>query len=357
MTFLYRALNEYDILCNPLYNGLASKKLIFELTQNSIINSESHYFNSLSKKEQDLYVKSKMNDYLKKNQSNLSNKFLNKSKNISKNVSKFNRMFNFSIDDYNKKYTDIIIQHYFESWLYICYYLSSLNNHLVNGSKTMTDWISFTSDINNTKKYYDSQDYHNLAIIGTNSYGLCDNNTLIVDLSSKEKIEFILDIISKKINSTEFNKMYNEIKEEGFTKLLQETDVFNKSNINFMGYNFSAADKQWCVYNFLSQDNILSILETLQIDLLGIKRFNLKDYCILPKENQIEQLKILKELLKRKIVNQNDTILLNVYLELYYNNKNERISNLNIFEKNNILLNKTKILKLASEIPNIQIKH
>ena len=55
MEVLFRALNELDIMCDPLFNGVASKKLIYDLTYSYLQSNDRNYFNSLSDKENDIF--------------------------------------------------------------------------------------------------------------------------------------------------------------------------------------------------------------------------------------------------------------------------------------------------------------
>ena len=57
MILMYRALNEFDIACNPLMNGLASKKLIYDLTLSYLESNERKFFSGLTEIEKDEYCK------------------------------------------------------------------------------------------------------------------------------------------------------------------------------------------------------------------------------------------------------------------------------------------------------------
>lgn len=77
----------------------------------------------------------------------------------------------------------------------------------LSGSKIYTDWISSTKSLNGITKYYKEQNIHKVAILASTSNGLLDNNTIVIDLSSKKIIKEILPLISKKINDEEINKI------------------------------------------------------------------------------------------------------------------------------------------------------
>ena len=48
---LFRALNEFDILTNPMENGLMSKKLIYDLTYSYLSINEKEFFDKVGVKE------------------------------------------------------------------------------------------------------------------------------------------------------------------------------------------------------------------------------------------------------------------------------------------------------------------
>ena len=61
---LFRAMNEYDVIIDPLKNGFTSKKIIYDNTKRYLYNTNRKLIEKLSIKEKDEYVKSYINTYL-----------------------------------------------------------------------------------------------------------------------------------------------------------------------------------------------------------------------------------------------------------------------------------------------------
>lgn len=349
---LYRVLNKYDMLYNPLENGLASKKLLYNMTYDYLNSTQKEYLSKLSKNKRELYVKNNIEFYINEHKKDIGNKILKRGNKVYSNLSGIHRMKNLTIDDINNNYYETILKQYNKSWLYLSYYLSTINNHLINGSKTFTNWISTTKNINKLIKYYN--DTSKIAIIKTTSMGLMDNNTLVVDMSNMESINEMIMFLSKKIEEDDFKKFYNISKENNFNKQLYESYLHNKTNENFMGYKYSSFDEEFLIYEYYPKENIVCTLDKLQIDLLGAKLFDLPKYASLPKDEQVRQLAILKEVLSDKIKKIDDPFLMEVYKRVYIDN--ESMDFINVLNTEKINNSKLKILKIASKINNIQIK-
>ena len=74
----------------------------------------------------------------------------------------------------------------------------------------------------------------------------------------------------------------------------------------------------------------------------------------MPKDEQVRQLAILKEVLSDKIKKIDDPFLMEVYKKVYIDN--ESMDFINVLNTEKINNSKLKILKIASKINNIQIK-
>ena len=122
-----------------------------------------------------------------------------------------------------------------------------------------------------------------------------------------------------------------------------------------MGFNYSISDNEVCIYRYFPSTNVICVLESLQLDLIELKLFN-PEFINLDKGEQIKQLEILKHKLKQKIIKLHDPYMLHIFEELYIDNKNIKDIKQNIFENKKINHNRLKILRLATQIPNIQIK-
>ena len=158
-------------------------------------------------------------------------------------------------------------------------------------------------------------------------------------------------MLSKKISEKDFNEYIRKIEKD----FIINEDIFNPTSSKFMGFNFSIKDRQVCIYDYMPSNNIISVLESIQIDLLSINKFNIVDYLLLDKKKQLEELNKFKYLLTQKVIKENDSFLLHIFEELYLNNKN--IKNVqSIYSEDKIRNERVKILSLASKIPSIQIK-
>ena len=73
--FLFRALNDFDMIIDPLKNGLASKKMIYDATKIYLYNIEREKIQKMSQKERDQYIKNYMLEYIKSHKHKLSKTF------------------------------------------------------------------------------------------------------------------------------------------------------------------------------------------------------------------------------------------------------------------------------------------
>lgn len=348
--FVFRALNEFDIACNPLINGIPSKKLVYDLCRSYILENEKEMVKGLNTSQLDNYIKQNMVKYLETHNYKLNKMFKRRSIYIENKLKGFKPL---DIRFNQEKYGEYFLN-FKKSLYYMCYYLSSLNNHLINGSKTYTDWISTSKNINSISKYYLNQDIHKLAVIRFSNDNLLSDNSLVIDLSSRELIDEVSFLLSKNIFSYDFNKFVDNDCFPYFS--IFDEDFFDVTSPKFMGYNFSIHDNEVCVYRYIKPLNVLAVLDSLQIDLLSVKNFNLIDYCLLDKKKQIMELEKLKYQLKNKVLECNDLFLNYLFDELY--EKNLDINNLfnTEDERQKARRDRIKILKLAKDIPNIQIK-
>lgn len=62
---LFRALNDFDIIANPLKNGIASKQMIYDLVKRHYENDSRSEYCRLNDVERDLFIKEHFDEYLK----------------------------------------------------------------------------------------------------------------------------------------------------------------------------------------------------------------------------------------------------------------------------------------------------
>lgn len=329
--YLYRVLNEFDINANVLKNGLASKKLIYDLTT-SYYQTNPQYL-KLTKQDKDQFIKEHMIEYLIHHQNNLEKKYRKYCKDIIQTITSL-----YKTEDKNP---ELLIK--------TIYYLSSLNNHLVNGSKTYTEWISLSKKLNCIDEYYNSQPNHKIAIISSKTNGYLEDETLAIDVSSRDIINQD-ELFCNRIKYNDYLK-YLETKDS----LLFIEDLVKKTKKEFMGYNFSISSQEVCYYQYISSDKIVSVLESLQIDLIRCGLFN-EEFLKLDKRQQQRCYEELKHKLLKLVKIMKDPYMLHIYEELYLKNKNLHTITTNPLEQEKIKHTKKLILGLASKLSDIEIK-
>ena len=330
--YLFRVLNEFEKIANIETNGIASKKLIYDLTKNYYQTNKE--FIKLSSQEKDIFIKEHMIEYLITHQHSLEKKYRKYCKDVIKTIKELHIT--------KEKPPELLIK--------TVYYLSTLNNHLVNGSKTYTEWISLSKILNSIDEYYNRQEKHKVAIIACTTNGYIEEETLAVDVSSRDIINKD-ELFLNKINYQDYLK-YLEIKDSN----LFIENLVKRTNKRFMGYNFSISDKEVCYYHYISSNKVVAVLEALQIDLLRCGLFNEK-FLELDKKKQQRCYEELKYKLLRLVKIMNDPYMLYIYDELYLKNNNINKITTNTFEQEKIKHTKKLILGLASKLSDIEIKH
>ena len=163
-------------------------------------------------------------------------------------------------------------------------------------------------------------------------------------------------MLNKKITVDSVKNVIDKVKQSSisFTDIFED-DIFVRTSENFVGFNYAISDNETCIYRFYPARNVISVLEQIQIDLISFNCFNF-EYLMLEKDKQLLELNKLKEILKMRIMKENDPYLFQIFNELYLENKNIEMVKENEFDKKRINYNRIKILKLAKNIHNIQIK-
>ena len=329
--YLFRALDDYDLAADPLKNGLASKNIIYDITKSYY--KDNAEFISLNENNRDLFIREHMLGYLNDNKYRIEKKYRQYSKEIINAITNIRR---------SGQYSDL-------EFMKIVYSLSTLNQHLLYGSNKFTNWISFSSKFSCVKNYYNSQKFHHVALIVSNTNGFIDDETLAIDLSNKETI----------INN---KALCNKIAKDAYESFLGSDDIDSfirmlvvPTKKNFRGYNFSSADKEFCYFQYVSSNQVVAVLDALQVDLIRCDLFN-ENFLKRSKSEQLFLYNQLKNKLLVCIKNLNDPYMLHVYQELYLNNKNIKYVAENIFEREKVEYNKRKILGIACKIPDAQIK-
>lgn len=337
---LFRVLNDYDMIVDPIKNGLASKKLIYDVTKKYLYNIDKKTIENLSEKDKDEYIKNYIEKYLFDHKYKIS-KIFNKYHESTKDT-----IHKFVEEKNNFAYCQMVRD------------LSSLSNHLINGSRTFTNWISTTNTFDGIWKYYDRQSIHKVAVIETYTNGVFNEDTYVVDVSNRETIDKI-KFMSNKIDDTTFETFIEFIKNNPeYQDLLVE--LFNKfivkpTNKKFMGFNFAISSNEYSIYEYLPKESILSILESLQIDLICADLLNEEIFKLKPNQ-QIYELNKLKNMILKYVREENDSYMLYVFDELYLKQRNISELVLDSNEKEKMLLTRNKIISKSQFAPSVLIK-
>ena len=335
---LLRALNDFDLANIPEKNGIASKKLISDLTSIYLKKTNSNIkYDKLRVKDRAPY----MIDYLNNNNDKLAKLYRKSQIQISNMLGRF----------VNEKDN--------ESYFKILYYLSSLPNHVMNGTISHTEWISTTCNFDCIWDYYDGQNEHKVAVIKTNTNGVFNENTFVVDLSNEEIIEKI-KFLCRRINFKSFDDFLKLCTEnQGYNEELRKyfhAYMMKKISENSIITNRTKKNNEILIANYISPSEIESILEALQVDLVRANRLN-TDFLLKQKKEQKIELEKLKYKLKELLLIENNPYLLHVFDELYIKNKNiKKITKNNTDEENKMNNASINIISKALIIPSPILK-
>ncbi|MBQ3475519.1 MAG: hypothetical protein IJH20_05060 [Bacilli bacterium] len=337
---LFRAMNDLDMTIDPIKNGLASKELIYNATKRYLYNTDRETMEKLSIKDRDEYIKSYMNKYLLDHKYKLSKIFRKDHKPVRDRIHKF-------VEEKDPfAYCELLKD------------LSSLPNHLVNGSRTYTNWISSTSEFDCVWRYYDRQKVHNVAVLDVYTNGVFDEDTYVIDLSNRKTIENI-EFLSNKIDDDTFNSFIKFIEENPAYKdhipAAFEKFVMRPTNKRFMGFNFAAASKEHSIFEHIPKESVVSVLESLQIDLVCADMLN-EEYYKLNQRQQIQELNRLKELILKHVKEENNPYMLYVFDELYLKKHNIAEITSTPEEEQKMIAMRNKILYKSQRLPSVLIK-
>jgi len=235
--------------------------------------------------------------------------------------------------------------------------LSSLPNHLINGSRTYTNWISATSEFDGIWKYYDRQKVHSIVVLDVTTNGVFDENTYVVDLSNKEVIDNI-KFLSNKIDDSKFD-FFVEYMKKNSENQDHIRNTFNKfvmksTDKKFTGFNFTAASKEYNI-EFLPSDSVISVFESLQIDLVCANMFN-ENVLELTPYQQAHELNKLKDMILRHVKEENNPYMLYVFDELYIKKHNISEITTTKEEEQKMILMRNEILTKSRKLPSALIK-
>lgn len=264
--YLYRVLNKYDEAFDVEKNGIASKKLIDNTMEKYHIQPD---YNGLSEDEK-LRVISSKQAYI-----------LDSARYI--------------MDRINQEYSSLFLNSS-SSARFFKNIVSTVNEHLIHGSRVDTKWISFSKEPTAIQEYYCSQEYNKVAVINGNYREIFENfedDILVaVDFSNKYAIQ------SNPYISTLANK---------------HIDLNSRVCENAM------KSKEVCYYNLVPAKKILSILDALLYELILFGVYNPSQIISMSDYQKQNFRKNLIDYLKIKYAN--DPISLYIITEHFEKNR------------------------------------
>lgn len=328
---LLKLLDSYDRATDPLNNGIASKELLYDMTNS--LYSKSSDFKKLNLLEQDDFIKEHLGEYIDCYVLVLKKKFNLKNIQVEE-----------AIKGLNKEDKEEAIK--------VMNYLSSLHKLLNDRFSDFNNWIVASKDFKTIESEYNKQDIHRVAIIDTETNGIFDkDNRIGIDISNPDTIAAVKYISNPKNLNSELLQIMSILTEcnkkiaDYFIKKLALAAKEDTINITSNSVAF---------YDYIPSNRVLSVFGALQMDLLCNKLLNI-DYLKLSKEAQEREIKLLKQQLLYLVKEEKNPFLLYVYEQLYLEDKNiDSILDKHI-TKETLLHKKDEVLKLARSVPNMQI--
>ena len=240
MSYVYRALNEYDLKLDPVTNGISNMKDIYELLNiidNAFFYSRQYELNTTYKEYKKKFKKAfQNNDLLHLLNTDVFYDILQEQNRLEKII---NNIKNSNDSEIIAKNLKLLFE-----------ITSTVNAHFTKKNSTYTKWISTTRSLECISKYYLNQDIHKVAIIKRKNGIMYDEfRNLSLDYSSKENILNEGLAINKKANKVGISD-------------------YRLTDINSMPINFAVKEQQIPFYNYISPESIIKICGPLEVDLL-----------------------------------------------------------------------------------------
>lgn len=254
MQYLYRALNSFDMEIEPFKNGLISKKIIGSSLESFYAMCFYH-----TKRIEEIF-----NGYENVTEEIYNSVYNSLKHSLVKGVLPL--IVSKAYDD--QRYIDSIIQELFQSNKNVFSnsfkdIASTIQTHLCKGSSYETEWISFSKSLESIRKFYLTQEKHEVAVIQSNVDKIFDYSNwpplIAFDVSSREKIA--------------------EIAEERL--LINKKDRYNNyltTNLKSRGFNYSVAAEEVIYYSQVPREQIIALLKPLEVDLLLNDALDLEFY-------------------------------------------------------------------------------
>ena len=254
--YLYRAINDWDIYFNMINNGFVSKKIIDDFFESSCSTDSENKLAVIEKHQKEIL----------------------------------------NIVDFYQEYVNSLFSSIENKKWGLIQLISSANSHVLKGSSINYNWISFSKDVFSIEKYYlEQKNYNYIAIIESSNETVEEHNG---------------NYLIKVDYSTIANMQENEYL---MTQMGEKID----ENSRLAAYGINS--KEVCFYGHVPQDKIVTILRSLEADMIfrGIVSFeeilSLSDF---------ERLNLLMSITSYlKTIYQNDELALYIINEHYIKNR------------------------------------
>lgn len=254
--YLYRAINDWDIYFNMINNGFVSKKIINDFFEKSCSTDSENKLAVIEKHQKEIL----------------------------------------NIVDFYQEYVNSLFSSIENKKWGLIQLISSANSHVLKGSSINYNWISFSKDIFSIEKYYlEQKNYNYIAIIESSNetVGEHNGNYLI-------KVDY----------STIANMQENEYL---MTQMGEKID----ENSRLAAYGIKS--KEVCFYGHVPQDKIVTILRSLEADMIFRGIVSFEEILSL---GDFERLNLLMNITNYlKTIYQNDELALYIINEHYINNR------------------------------------
>ena len=254
--YLYRAINDWDIYFNMINNGFVSKKIINDFFEKSCSTDSENKLAVIEKHQKEIL----------------------------------------NIGDFYQEYVNSLFSSIENKKWGLIQLISSANSHVLKGSSINYNWISFSKDIFSIEKYYlEQKNYNYIAIIESSNetVGEHNGNYLI-------KVDY----------STIANMQENEYL---MTQMGEKID----ENSRLAAYGIKS--KEVCFYGHVPQDKIVTILRSLEADMIFRGIVSFEEILSL---GDFERLNLLMNITNYlKTIYQNDELALYIINEHYINNR------------------------------------
>ncbi len=237
MEYIYRALNDSDIVLLKCNKGLMNKEIIDECTYDSfkmlcLLSNEAQILNMSKRDFLGVYEDMKL-ALVQSESHQIVDKTIKRQEKIEHMILEFMKTGDGS---------------------QISSILATLQGHINTGKNKNTPWISFSKDLRAMKRYYIKQSQNKIAVVRSDIQEFFDISSeyglIAYDLSSRDAIaenHFL-------INKPQYDIFNNP--------------VFKYTDRSCRSFNYTISSKEVVYYNYVPPEKIVSVLGPFEADLL-----------------------------------------------------------------------------------------